>query len=207
MDHFDAILYINLEHRTDRNEHILNEIGKLCSDSTKIHRIDAIKREPGALGCGLSHIKALEFALEHSEWNNILVLEDDFTFKSNDSNAIQNDVLSIMDPLTNFDVIVLSYNHNYLQSINTPYINIKKVNYTQTTSSYIIKNKYIPKLIGVFKDAMSDMELNGKKHENCIDIAWSKLQPSDNWYAIFPAIGYQYDGYSDVERMHVSYKC
>ena len=43
MDHIDAILYINLEYRKDRNEHILNEIHKICTDDSKIHRIDAIK--------------------------------------------------------------------------------------------------------------------------------------------------------------------
>lgn len=207
MEYIDAILYINLEYRTDRNEHILNEINKICKDNTKIHRINAIKKNPGALGCGLSHIKLLEFALNHPEWNNILVLEDDFTFKSNDSITIQKDIRSIIDPLTNFDIIVLSYNHNYLQYNNTHYEHIKKVNYTQTTSSYIIKKSYIPKLINIFKDATMDIELNGVKHENCIDIAWNKLQHSDNWYAIFPAIGYQYDSYSDVEGQFVSYKC
>jgi len=43
MYHIDAIIYINLEHRTDRNEHVLHEIHKLCTDDSKIHRIVHIK--------------------------------------------------------------------------------------------------------------------------------------------------------------------
>jgi len=78
MEYIDAILYINLEHRKDRNEHILNEIHKICTDNSKIHRIDAIKNDNGALGCGLSHIKALEYAVKN-EWKTVLILEDDFT--------------------------------------------------------------------------------------------------------------------------------
>jgi len=207
MEHIDAILYINLEHRTDRNEHILREIHKISKDDSKIHRIDAIKRDPGALGCGLSHIKALEYALGHPEWKNILILEDDFTFKLDDSNYILNNITSVINSFTNFNMILLSYGICNLQYLDTHFNNIKQIIYSQTTSSYIIKDIYIPILLETFKNAMLDMELNGKRHENCIDIAWSKLQPSGNWYTIIPAIGYQYDNYSDIEHTYVSYNC
>jgi glycosyl transferase family 25 len=207
IDYIDAILYINLEYRTDRNEHILSEISKICNDSSKIHRIDAIRKDPGALGCGLSHIKALEYALEHPKWKNILILEDDFTFKTNDSNLIISDITHIIKSVTAFDIILLSFGNYDLKYVDTHVDNIKKMIYSQTTSSYIIKNEYIPKLLNVFKDAMVQMELHGRKFENCIDIAWTKLQPSDNWYSIFPAIGYQYSSYSDIENMYISYNC
>ena len=42
IDHIDAILYINLEHRPDRNEHCLNEIRKIDPLLTKTHRINAV---------------------------------------------------------------------------------------------------------------------------------------------------------------------
>jgi hypothetical protein len=51
------------------------------------------------------------------------------------------------------------------------------------------------------------MERFGKRHENCIDIYWTKLQPRGHWYGIFPAIGYQYDNYSDIEHRVTSYGC
>ena len=51
---FDAILYINLQHRQDRKELILNEIQKIKNiDESQIYRIDAVL-EPmcGHIGCG-----------------------------------------------------------------------------------------------------------------------------------------------------------
>ena len=194
---FDAILYINLEHRKDRNEHILNEIRKLCTDDSKIHRINAIKNANGALGCGLSHIKALKYALEMG-WETVLILEDDFTFKG-DINKIN----LLFEH--NFDVGLLSYNG--LQYMDTTNQSIKKVVYSQTTSSYIIKKDYIPTLMQNFKESMNDMVKHGKKHANCLDIYWTKLQPIHNWYTVFPSIGYQYENYSDIECRNVVYGC
>ena len=85
MSNIDAILYINLEHHADRKEHVLHEISKLGKDASCVHRIDAIKMKEGALGCSLSHIKALQYALDHPEWKTVLILEDDFTFRSDNT--------------------------------------------------------------------------------------------------------------------------
>jgi len=196
--YIDAILYINLKHRTDRNKHILNEIHKICKDNSKIHRIDAIKNYNGALGASLSHIKALEFALQN-EWKTVLILEDDFTFKSNNINE---KIKLLFEH--NFDVGLLSHNFLKYSDINN---DIKKVLYSQTASAYIIKNYYIQTLLQNMRESMNDMKMNGKRHENCLDIHWAKLQPIHNWYAIFPAIGFQYDNYSDIEKMYVNYGC
>lgn len=203
LEQIDAIVYINLAHRTDRNEHILNEIHKICNDNSKIHRIDAIKNTNGALGCGLSHIKAMEYALLHNDWNTILIFEDDFTFKSNNSANIIKDINFLLNNSPDMDVGLLS--HNLLKKSNTSNDMIKKVIYSQTTSSYIIKKPYIHILLKNMKEAMIDMEQNGKSHKNCLDIHWTKLQSIHNWYTICPALGLQYDNYSDIENRHVSY--
>jgi GR25 family glycosyltransferase involved in LPS biosynthesis len=60
---FDAIIYINLKHRTDRNRDILEQIKKI-NMTVPIHRINAVL-EPmcGHIGCGKSHILALELAI------------------------------------------------------------------------------------------------------------------------------------------------
>jgi glycosyl transferase family 25 len=198
----DVILYINLAHRTDRKEHILHE---LRAWDTPIHRIDAIQRTPGALGCGLSHIKALTYALSHPEWTTILVLEDDFTFHSHVSmNDISNFITGIGE---SYDVALLSYNSEYIKYQDTPCPSIKKVQYSQTTSSYLIRRHYIPTLLQNMKESTYDMERYGKQHENCVDIYWTTLQPTGNWFACFPALGYQYDNYSDIECRVTSYGC
>ena len=204
MESIDAILYINLAHRTDRKEHILFELQKWGVDSSKIHRIDAVLKTPGALGCGLSHIKALTEAYSHSDWDTVLILEDDFTFRCSD---INNEINQLVTSHPFFDIGLLSYNPDYIKYTDTTIPSIKKISYSQTTSSYLIRRHYIPTLLQNMKAATYDMERFGKRHENCIDIHWTKLQPSGQWYAIFPAIGYQYDNYSDIENRVTSYGC
>jgi GR25 family glycosyltransferase involved in LPS biosynthesis len=204
MDQIDAILYINLDHRSDRNTHILQELHRIGYSDQIIHRIPAVLKEPGALGCGLSHIKALTEALSHSEWKTLLILEDDFTIRggSTEWSRALSDIFS-----SSWDVALLSYNHNYIQYQATTIDSIKRVHFSQTTSSYLIRREYIPALLQNMKEAMYDMERFGKTHENCIDIHWTKLQPVGTWIAVVPAIGYQYDNYSDIEQRVTSYGC
>jgi len=207
MEKLDAVIYINLKHRTDRNEHILNEISKLSIGASKVHRIDAIKKDIGALGCGLSHIKALEYALQNNEWKYILILEDDFTFKSSNKSEINNDLDILFKNSKNMDIGLLSSNLKHSSLSDTEHFRVKKVEFSQTSSAYIIKKEYIPILLNNFKEAILDMEKNGVKHENCIDQHWAELQREGNWYLIYPPIGYQYDNYSDIEKKFVSYNC
>jgi glycosyl transferase family 25 len=207
MDEIDAVLYINLAHRADRDAHIRHEIlVKLGMPEHKVHRIDAVLRDPGALGCGLSHIKALNEALAHPEWNTVLILEDDFTFRMDSAEYNQSSIRNLF-LMPKLDAGVLSYNHTYLRYENTNVSTIKKVLFSQTTSSYLIRRDYIPTLLQNMKEATYDMERNGKTEQNCIDIYWTNIQPHGNWYAVFPAIGYQYANYSDIEQRETSYGC
>lgn len=205
MEHIDAILYINLAHRTDRKEHVIHEIHKICADDSKVHRIDAIRTEPGALGCGLSHIKALEYAMAHPEWKMVLILEDDFTFHGDDTAALLNSLRSLLAS-PKMEIGLLSYNHSVLRYEDTS-PSIKRVLYSQTTSSYCIRSSYVPTLLQNMRESTTDMLTRGKTHENCVDIYWTSLQPHGQWYALFPAIGYQYDNYSDIEKRVTQYGC
>jgi len=60
----DAVIYINLDSRKDRNDEILNEIRNIGIHESKIHRLSAVKRTWGALGCALSHEAVLNFIIE-----------------------------------------------------------------------------------------------------------------------------------------------
>lgn len=51
------------------------------------------------------------------------------------------------------------------------------------------------------------MKIQGKCHENCLDIYWNKLNKIFNWYVIVPRLGYQYECYSNVENKNVNYCC
>ena len=61
----DHVLYINLDHRKDRLEYILNECKRVHIPSEKMTRIEAIYTpDIGMLGCSLSHCK--EYTLSSS---------------------------------------------------------------------------------------------------------------------------------------------
>ena len=104
------VLYINLDRRPDRNEYMENELSRLCLKWTRIPAIDGLtltneektywidnnkfdtitqntERIYGQIGCYLSHLKTLKYALDNNI-ENVLILEDDCKFLS-DHNDIR----------------------------------------------------------------------------------------------------------------------
>lgn len=209
MSKLDAVLYINIEYRKDRREHIENELRKLFPDGSKIHRINAIKCESaGEYGCSRSHIKALETMLEHNDWNTVLIVEDDFTFRSSDPEEVQRSVNVFLDNVNpDMDVGLLSHHRTHRIFKDTSNPSIKQFFYSLTTSSYIITRKYIPALLANFTYSATHMYLNGVRDENCLDVHWTEVMKTGKWYGIYPAIGYQYDNYSDITKSESNYNC
>ena len=204
MDKIDVIFYINLEKRADRNQHFLEEIGKLCTDVSKIRRIDAVYNNIGALGCAKSHIKANEEFEQNPEWETCIIFEDDFSFRNN-VNEENNAQLAIC-LLQNWDIILLA--HSCLQWQNTNNDNIKKVISAQTTSGYCLQKRFVPILKKVFQESEKSIEtMCMVDYWNAIDIHWKTIQPEHNWFTTIPSLGYQYANFSDVENKDVNYKC
>lgn len=211
MEYIDAILYINLASRPDRQDHFLQDIAKLCIDNSKIHLVDAVYQpENGALGCTRSHIKAMEMFENNEEWNTIIIFEDDFTFKS-DSVSYNNEILKQFfeeDDYKNWDVLNLSYNPQRVSYTDTRLPSVKRVVSTQTASGYCVSRNFLSTLKRNFEEAESNMaNNNGPYEQNCCDQYWKKLQPTANWYLIEPSLGYQYKNYSDIEKKIISYGC
>jgi GR25 family glycosyltransferase involved in LPS biosynthesis len=209
MDQIDAIIYINLEHRTDRREHIEAEFKRMGIPAEKVHRINAIRNALGPLGCTMSHIKALKLMEENPAWQRVMVMEDDFTFKGetfSDFNHPLSDFFYKFDK-KGWDVFLPSYNHWNAQVSDTVYKQYKKVIYSQTASCYVFKRDYLEKLKANFKASAEGLIRYGKKPEHCLDINWTRLQTEGRWYLITPALGHQYDNYSDNEGRVVRYGC
>ena len=73
MNNIDKVIYINLEHRIDRNEEIINEFKKM--DITEYERFNAIYTKGfGALGCAMSHLEILKLAKKRN-YKNIIQYE------------------------------------------------------------------------------------------------------------------------------------
>ena len=76
MEYLQNCLYINLEHRKDRLEHVTIQMQLLGISG---ERFNAIKTNDGAVGCTMSHIKCLETAKER-DWDHVFICEDDILF-------------------------------------------------------------------------------------------------------------------------------
>ena len=208
LDYIDAILYINLEHRKDRDEHCLNEIKKIDPALSKTHRIDAVSNKSnGALGCSLSHIKALEIFIKNPSWNNIMVLEDDFTFISNNTKDINKSIIYLLKNMSQFDILLLGVGIDDLQTDTTEDELILKVNSSQTTSGYIVTRRYVYTLLANYIKSSNKMKKYGKHSDWCLDQFWKRLMPISNWYTLKDRIAYQYANYSDIENAYHNYKC
>jgi hypothetical protein len=206
IDHIDAILYINLEHRRDRNEHCLNEIRKIDPLLTKTHRIDAVYNKiNGALGCTLSHIKAINLFLDNP-WNTCIILEDDFTFINNNIDYINKSLLYLFNN-SDFDILLLGVGSTNFKTVSTTNIFINKVESSQTTSGYILTKKYANTLLTNFITSSNNMKEFGWDSKWCADQYWKQLMPDANWYTLKDRIGYQYGNYSDIENTITDYKC
>ena len=204
MNNIDVIFYINLAKRTDRNHHFLEEIVKLCDDTTKVHRIDAVYNKIGILGCVKSHIKALEEFEKNPEWETCIIFEDDFTFRNN--NKEENNAHLAKCFQEKWDVIILA--HNNLKFEDTNYSEIKKVTFAQTTSGYCVQKKFVPVLKNNFKESERDLEATGEaNYWNALDVHWSKIQSPHNWFTTIPSIGHQYSNYSDIEKQFAVRNC
>ena len=182
--YIDQVVYINLQHRTDRREQIENELSIVASE--KLQRFNAIKHDNGRIGCAMSHIAVLDLAIQNN-WNNVLILEDDMKWDKKDGFELLKNLA-----LNPYDVIVLG--GTYV----TYDINTYKLTKTLTTTAYLVHNHYFQTLRDQFSNCLTN--------NNPIDKEWNLLIKADNWFIVQPNLCVQRTGYSDIEKKHVNYK-
>jgi GR25 family glycosyltransferase involved in LPS biosynthesis len=189
------VYYINLDHRTDRKEHIENELKK--QGITKFERVQAVYiPQFGALGCTESHIKTLEkFSSEIEDDEYCMVLEDDFYFTRSFSD--------FNFPDFEWDVIMLS--GRVLKTIDTENSHFKKVIDAQTTSGYIVHKKFVPTLLKNLKNGRELFLKFRIPEKYAIDMYWKSLQKESKWFVCEPKFGVQTPNYSDIEGSFVYY--
>jgi GR25 family glycosyltransferase involved in LPS biosynthesis len=196
---FNNTLFINLDHRRDRLEHVLMELTKI---GVKGQRFPAIKMQKGNVGCTISHIKCLELAKEYN-WPQVFICEDDITFTN--PQVLKNNLQKFVDSGIEWDVIVIGGNNC------PPFVQVSdfcaRVTNVQTTTGYIVKKEYYDILLHNFRVGLEKlMREPEKKKEFSIDIYWKHLQLSDRWFMILPLTVIQYYDYSDIEGKVTDYR-
>jgi len=205
-NNIDLICYINLTHRTDRLEHIETELKKTNIDEEKIHRIEAVHAPDfGILGCGKSHILALEYFINSLESNKTcLILEDDFVFTESQE-TVNELVNNVFNELTEFDVVMFSSNTK--SETKSDYNFVTKIVDSQTLSGYMVHRNFAETLLQNYKEGICLLESSNNIPVYAVDIYMKILQPISKWYCLFPKVGKQMSSYSDIEKYVVDYNC
>jgi len=177
------VIYINLEKRKDRKDHIVNQL----KDFKSVERIEAIETpENGYLGCVLSHIKALEHAKE-KDYDEVIICEDDFEWVAKDK---------FVYPEIDFDVCMISGKINKKEFISWNY---NKVLDGRHTDCYLIKKHFYDKLIHNFKEGYEKLKKENI-HKYYLDVYWLSLQKENTFITPSITIGRQMEGYSDIQN-------
>ena len=199
MELLEHTLFINLNHRTDRLEHINAEFEKM---GIKAERVEGVQPKSPAIGCTMSHIKCLELAKMRG-YEQVFICEDDITFTNPDLFKEQIEKFAEND-IINWDVLIISGNNR--PPCQKLYEYAARVFYCQTTTGYVVKKEYYDTMLANFKEGLLHLIKNPtNKFDYAIDKYWQKLQMQDYWYMITPLSVIQYDNYSDIENKDTKY--
>ncbi|HGU9772083.1 glycosyltransferase family 25 protein [Morganella morganii] len=192
----DKVVYINLAKRTDRRESIEFQLKKVGVPPEKIIRFEAIENENGTLGCTLSHISVMEMA-EKNNWENVLVLEDDMIFNDDDDSLDRINYFFSSLMSTTWDAGLLSGGYYSLKLLHGCFYQLY---FSFLSNSYIVNQHYYKVLKNIFSSSKESL-VNGVDRKYCsLDYCWIQLMKKDNWYAIYPCVGYQKTDMSDIEN-------
>ena len=194
-------IFINLEHRKDRLEHVKCELKKININSPI--RFNAIKTTHGAIGCTLSHMKCLEIAKKNN-WEFVFICEDDITFTDPDT-FLTNLTKFYNNKNIQWDICIIGGNNVPPYHKTNTYC--ARVFNCQTTTGYIVRNTFYDTLIKNFKEGVNKLLKDpNNKSMYAIDIYWKKLQMQYFWYMIIPPTVTQYENYSDIENKTLNYE-
>lgn len=195
------ILYINLDHRPDRNEQVINELTTLGFSNHSINRFSAIKTNSPAIGCSISHLKCLEKA-KSLNWDHVLIVEDDIKFMN--PILFKTQFNKLLSSNLNWDVILLGGNNVGPYTIISDYA--VKVTKCLTTTGYLVNKNYYDTLINNYRTGIQFFLQNIKSpNKYAIDTYWFSLQQRDHWYLVYPLSVSQTVGFSDIENKIVNY--
>jgi len=205
----DHLYYINLDKRTDRNEHVLSNVlpaFKACEgEYTRMSATDTTGHGTAgkrASGCTLSHISVYDHAKQNG-FKYVIVLEDDFKPTLN-SLEIDLRISRLFQNHKNFDVCQVAFNERYGCTYPVCDLLMRGEN-IQTTCGYIINVDFCDVLLPVFQERVERLMSGSRPQLWACDQVWKKFQSKDSWF--LTRCGKQLDDFSDIEGRKVAYNC
>jgi len=199
MELLENCLFINLDKRVDRLEHVTKQLEMMGING---ERFKAVETKDGAIGCTMSHIKCLELAKARG-YEQVFICEDDIEFTNKEVFLKSLDKFYTEGPV--WDVCILGGNNGPPYSVYSDYC--VRVFNCQTTTGYIVKKHYYDVLIDNFRESVRNLirEPENKKMY-ALDVYWKRLQQQNLWYFIVPITITQVESYSDIENRVTDYR-
>lgn len=196
------IIYINLDKRKDRKDHIEKQLKDL--NLNNFERFPAVKKKVGWHGNVLSFCSILEKAISEN-YEQLLIVEDDMLItdidKFNESiNSFEKNVGK------NFDVLLLGGNNIGPLKEHTEFY--CKITHTYAGTGYLINKHYYKTYLDRLLLSKNHILNHPGQNYHWIyasDAITQELQTNDNWYFIFPYGAIQLPGFSDIVGKKVDY--
>jgi GR25 family glycosyltransferase involved in LPS biosynthesis len=195
MEYIHKVIYINLNRRQDRRAEIEEEFSTM---GISAERFPAIEREPGCIGCSLSHLAILKRAKAEG-WPNYMVFEDDFMFLV-DKDTFTNELQTFFKANIPYDAVMLSYNCEKSEPFNDT------VSYARnacTTSGFIVHERFYDALIANWTHAVEELTATMIHWHWACDRSWKCLQETKEFFHFNTRLGKQRPGYSDLAGKYV----
>lgn len=152
-----------------------------CNYRLKLYGCEAI------FGCSFSHMVCHKDA-KFNKHGNIMIMEDDATFKEKDQQIIQE--INKFIPIEQFDVLYLGHSITSIKTIPN-YQKIVKIDGTSLAHCYIVSKIHLDILSSfLYKPATS--------HFPGIDYFLSRNGTKYNYFSVHPSLVYQRTSYSDI---------
>ena len=160
---------------------------------------DAIARDDGLLGAGLSHRGCLQEMLERN-WESMLVCEDDVEFLV-DGPRLDLLVDEFLDD-DSADIACLGFFTWKSRPHSRLYLRGLSV---QTASCYIVKKRIACELLQVWMKANDELARGGDRGRYAHDRVWTVLQETHVFLIPILRAARQRQSYSDIQRRVVKY--
>lgn len=201
MENIARVIYINLDKRKDRKEHMETQSREYGLQN--VERFDAIEcKEMGCIGCLQSFIAVLELARDR-QYRNVLILEDDFQFTL-PKDQVYEQMTDIFAQQFDWDVMMLAY---HLVNASDAINGYTRLLNAQAGSAFIVQQHYYDKLIATWKDALPKLISTRAHWLYASDQSWNSLLPVDLWYGVTRKLGKQMASFSDNALSYVEYDC
>jgi GR25 family glycosyltransferase involved in LPS biosynthesis len=203
-ENIDSINVINSDDRPDRLFDILKEFKKMEVPLNKVYRqsaiIDSSTGNPyvnGLVGCFKSHLSILD-RFSNTDFNNIAVFEDDFTFsESIDEN--QNSLVNFFNVYYEHDVLLLATSAEG-SIVQRDDLVSNSYQPCTTTSGFILSKKGLEKVYPLWREANDMLISTWNFNVYACDRYWSLIQSDNGMFTFNRKLGYQRPSFSQTSK-------